>query len=290
DAARLMGINVRAAIAFSFALSTALAGLAGMLIAPLFSIHSEMGTLFGIKAFAVAILGGISSASGVMLAGLLYGLIEASVTAFAGSTYTQIVVFAVVTIAFAFIVQHGTIEWKDLTGGQNGLMGLVPPDIRGHAFTEREMALFAVLLAGLSLYFFHRLAASAWGKAMVAVRDSETAARSIGLNPVTIKTAAFAVSAAFAGLAGAVFAPLMMFVAPDSFPFSASILCLLAVIVGGSGWVFGPAVGAVVTVLLPELLAWLAEYRLLLFGALLLVVLWLAPAGVIGTLARHMPR
>ena len=66
---------------FSFALSTALAGLAGMLIAPLFSVHSDMGTLFGIKAFAVAILGGITSASGVMLAGLLYGLIEALVTA-----------------------------------------------------------------------------------------------------------------------------------------------------------------------------------------------------------------
>ncbi|MGB9369550.1 MAG: branched-chain amino acid ABC transporter permease [Xanthobacteraceae bacterium] len=101
DAARLMGINVRSAIAFSFALSTALAGLAGMLIAPLFSVHSDMGTLFGIKAFAVAILGGITSASGVMLAGLLYGLIEASVTAFAGSTYTQIVVFAVVILALA---------------------------------------------------------------------------------------------------------------------------------------------------------------------------------------------
>jgi branched-chain amino acid transport system permease protein len=101
DAARLMGINVQSAIAFSFALSTALAGLAGMLIAPLFSIHSEMGTLFGIKAFAVAILGGISSASGVMLAGLLYGLIEASVTAFIGSTYTQIIVFAVDILALA---------------------------------------------------------------------------------------------------------------------------------------------------------------------------------------------
>jgi branched-chain amino acid transport system permease protein len=101
DAARLMGINVRAAIAFSFALSTALAGLAGMLIAPLFSIHSDMGTLFGIKAFAVAILGGITSASGVMLAGLIYGLIEALVTAFAGSTYTQIAAFAVVIVALA---------------------------------------------------------------------------------------------------------------------------------------------------------------------------------------------
>jgi branched-chain amino acid transport system permease protein len=101
DAARLMGIDVRFCIALSYALSTALAGLAGLLIAPLFSVHSDMGTLFGIKAFAVAILGGITSASGVMLAGLLYGMIEASVTAFAGSTYTQIVAFAVVILALA---------------------------------------------------------------------------------------------------------------------------------------------------------------------------------------------
>jgi branched-chain amino acid transport system permease protein len=101
DAARLMGIDVRRAIAFSFALSTTLAGLAGLLIAPLFTVHSDMGTLFGIKAFAVAILGGITSAFGVMLAGLIYGLIEALVTAFFGSVYTQIVVFTVVILALA---------------------------------------------------------------------------------------------------------------------------------------------------------------------------------------------
>jgi branched-chain amino acid transport system ATP-binding protein len=195
---------------------------------------------------------------------------------------------AMVTIAFAFIVHHGTVEWKDLTGGQNGLMGLVPPQLGGKMFAERELAIFATLLAGVSLYLFQRLANSAWGKAMVAVRDSETAARSIGLNPVSIKTAAFAISAVFAGLAGAIFAPLMMFVAPDSFPFSQSILFLLAVIVGGAGWVLGPIVGAVVTVMLPELLSHLAEYRLLFVGALLLVVLWIAPEGVIGTLARYV--
>ncbi len=103
DAARLMGINVRGAIAGSFALSTVLAGLAGLLIAPLFSVHSEMGTLFGLKAFAVAILGGITSAWGVMLAGLAYGLIEALVTAFFGSTYTQIVAFSTVILALAFM-------------------------------------------------------------------------------------------------------------------------------------------------------------------------------------------
>jgi branched-chain amino acid transport system permease protein len=82
-------------------ISTALAALAGLLIAPLYSVHSDMGTLFGIKAFAVAILGGITSASGVMLAGLVYGLIEALVTALFGSVYTQIVVFTVVILALA---------------------------------------------------------------------------------------------------------------------------------------------------------------------------------------------
>jgi ABC-type branched-subunit amino acid transport system ATPase component/ABC-type branched-subunit amino acid transport system permease subunit len=197
---------------------------------------------------------------------------------------------AMITIAFAFIVQHGTIEWKSVTGGQNGLMSFAAPTFFGRPFAERETAILSVLLAAVSLYLFHLLSRSAWGRAMVAVRDSETAARSIGLNPVTIKTASFAVSAAFAGLAGAVYSPLMMFVAPDSFPFSQSILFLLAVIVGGAGALFGPAVGAAITVLLPELLSQLAEYRLLFVGFLFLAVLWVAPEGVIGLFARLLPK
>ena len=197
---------------------------------------------------------------------------------------------AMVTIAFAFIVQHGTIEWRTLTGGSNGLMGIPPPSIGALIFSEREMAMLAVALAGASLYAFHRLARSGWGMAMVAVRDAEPAARSIGLNPVIVKTAAFSLSAVFTGLAGGIFAPLLMFVAPDSFPFSQSILFLFAVIVGGAGWTFGPVVGALVSVVLPELLSGLAEYRLLFFGAALLVILWVAPEGVLGLLARLWPR
>ncbi|MGE0034998.1 MAG: ATP-binding cassette domain-containing protein [Xanthobacteraceae bacterium] len=197
---------------------------------------------------------------------------------------------AMVTIAFAFIVQHGATEWRDLTGGANGLMHIKPPAIGGKVFAEREMAILSILLAGASLYFFYRLNRSAWGKGMVAVRDAEIAARSIGLNPVIMKTSAFALSAVFTGLAGAIFAPLFMFVAPDSFPFSQSILFLLAVIVGGAGWVMGPVVGAAISVIGPELLSALAEYRLLFFGGLLLIVLWLAPEGVLGTLARFAYR
>jgi len=93
DAARLMGINVTAAVMAAYAVSTVLAGVAGILIAPFSNVHSDMGTLFGLKAFAVAILGGITSAWGVTLAGLLFGVIEALITALAGSVYTQIVTF-----------------------------------------------------------------------------------------------------------------------------------------------------------------------------------------------------
>jgi branched-chain amino acid transport system permease protein len=103
DAARLMGIDVHRTVAVAFMVSTALAGLAGLLIAPLFSVSSEMGTLFGIKAFAVAILGGIGSAWGVVIAGIAYGLIEALVTSYLGSVYTQIVVFSIVILALALM-------------------------------------------------------------------------------------------------------------------------------------------------------------------------------------------
>lgn len=103
DAARLMGINVTAAVAASFAVSTVFAGVAGILIAPLFNVHSDMGTLFGLKAFAVAILGGITSAWGVVLAGLIFGCVEALITALAGSAYTQIVTFTLVIVALALM-------------------------------------------------------------------------------------------------------------------------------------------------------------------------------------------
>jgi branched-chain amino acid transport system permease protein len=101
DAARLVGINVPVAISLAFAVSTVFAGAAGILIAPLFNVHSDMGTFFGLKAFAVAILGGITSAWGVMLAGLLFGIVEALITALLGSAYTQILTFSLVIVALA---------------------------------------------------------------------------------------------------------------------------------------------------------------------------------------------
>jgi branched-chain amino acid transport system permease protein len=108
NAARLMGINVSGAIAASYAVSAILAGVAALLIAPLFNVSSEMGTLFGIKAFAAAIIGGLGSAWGVMLAGLCLGLIEVFATNYLGSVYTQIITFASV-IVILVVMPHGLL-------------------------------------------------------------------------------------------------------------------------------------------------------------------------------------
>jgi len=198
---------------------------------------------------------------------------------------------AMVTIAFGFVIENLAVEWRSVTGGQNGIMGVPQPALGGAlAFGERGVAIASIVLAALAAYGFHLLNSSKAGAAMRAVKDSEVAAESIGLDPVRIKTLAFAVSAVYAGVAGAFFASLSGFVTPSTFSFSQSIVFVLVVIIGGAGSLAGPLVGATIVVLLPEALAALAEYRLLFFGALLLAVLWLAPDGVTGLVGRLVAR
>ncbi len=108
QAASLMGIDVARAVMICYAVSTVLAGIAGILIAPLFSVSAEMGTLFGLKAFAVAILGGLNSARGVVLAGFLFGIVEALITSMLGSAYTNVLAFLLVIVALA-IKPHGLL-------------------------------------------------------------------------------------------------------------------------------------------------------------------------------------
>jgi branched-chain amino acid transport system ATP-binding protein len=195
---------------------------------------------------------------------------------------------AMVTIAFGFVVEQGTAEWSGLTGGWNGLLDIPLPSLFGFDFSEREMAFLVLCFTVLSLYLYACLSASPWGKAMRAVRDSEIASQSIGLDPTLIRTAAFAISAIAAGFAGAMFASVTNFISPESFPFFQSILFLLVVMIGGADRLLGPLVGALVVVLLPEILSFLAQYRLLFVGLLLLLVLRLAPAGFVGLATELM--
>jgi ABC-type branched-subunit amino acid transport system ATPase component/ABC-type branched-subunit amino acid transport system permease subunit len=246
---------------------------------------------YAIGAYAVAILTTAAKLSfwlalplAVGLAGLVGALLALPALRVKGPY------LAMITIAFGFVVENGASEWKTLTGGQNGIMGVPTVKVFDSALGERGVALLAIALCALLVFGFWRLSRSSWGSAMRAVKDSEVAAESVGLNPVAVKTLAFALSAACAGLAGALFAPLSGFVTPSTFAFLQSILFVLVVIIGGAGTVGGPLVGAAIVVLLPEVLAGLAEYRLLFFGALMLGVLWLAPEGIVGEVQRWLRR
>jgi ABC-type branched-subunit amino acid transport system ATPase component/ABC-type branched-subunit amino acid transport system permease subunit len=187
---------------------------------------------------------------------------------------------AMVTIAFGFIVESISIEWRDLTGGSSGLTGIAAP------FNTGGTALLACGFCVPALIAFHTFARSPLGLAMQAMASAPAAARSIGIGPLPVRTVAFVLAASTAGLAGGLQAALTGFIAPSSFPFSQSILFLLVVVLGGAGRTLGPLLGSAIVVLLPELLASLAEYRLLFFGAGLLIVLWVAPGGIAGALAR----
>jgi branched-chain amino acid transport system ATP-binding protein len=244
---------------------------------------------FAIGAYAAGILmlNGVNFWVAIILAGAIaavVGLLLAIPVLRATGPY-----LAMITIAFAFIVEHGAIEWRELTGGQNGLMGFPQPAFFGYLMNEADIALLGMVLAGAALLFYFMLARSTWGVAMSAVRDSEVAAQSVGLNPVLLKTVSFVLSAILTAVAGALYAPLNMFISPGSFPFFQSILFILAVVVGGAGTLWGPVIGAIIVVLLPEFLADFAEYRLLMFGCLLLLVLWAAPKGIMGTITRWLP-
>lgn len=193
---------------------------------------------------------------------------------------------AMITIAFGIIVERVLMEWVGLTGGFGGLSSIPKPVLFGLQPALRDVVLIAVVLASAAIWSFDQLKQHPWGKAFQAVRDDETAALSLGLNPLTVRVMAFAVSAAFTGLAGAFFASTIGFISPDSFTLHRSILFLLVVILGGIGTAEGALVGAIVLVLLPELIKDFADYQLLVFGLLLLLTLWLAPEGLTSPLKR----
>jgi branched-chain amino acid transport system ATP-binding protein len=197
---------------------------------------------------------------------------------------------AMVTIAFGFVVEFTAVEWASVTGGQNGLMNIPYPSIAGWSIGERGIAVTVIVLMAAVLLLYQRVAQSGWGLAMRAVRDSETAAGSMGVNPLAVRTLAFTVSAVLAGVAGSFYASMTTFIAPSTFSFFQSILFVLAVIIGGSGRTWGPVIGAAIVVGLPEVLSAFAEYRILLFGVLLLAVLLFAPSGIAGALAGRFGR
>ncbi len=195
---------------------------------------------------------------------------------------------AMVTIAFGYFVEQAIAEWKSLTGGWNGIMNIPQPAFFGDQPLPWHLALVALVVSGLLIPAFTMFARSDRGIVMRATRDAEVAASTLGANLMMVRALAFGISAALTGLAGGLFATLNGFISPESFPFSQSINFLLMVMIGGVGQASGPLVGALVVVLLPEALSTLAEYRLLFMGGLLLLVLLIAPRGIVGSFSAWL--
>ncbi len=197
---------------------------------------------------------------------------------------------AMVTIAFGIIVEHGLIEWDALTGGFGGIADIPRVQLGGVTLTLPLYYYVVALAVAASLWLARNLERSAWGRALVAVRESELAAESLGLSAYRVRTTAFTVSAAFAAAGGCLYAFLAGFVSPDSFTLQTSILFLLVILFGGLGRVAGPVIGAVVLIVLPEALHRFSDYRLILYGVLLLGTLYFLPEGVAGALAGRARR
>jgi branched-chain amino acid transport system permease protein len=208
---------------------------------------------------------------------------------------------AIVTLAFGEIIRLVIINWQSLTGGPNGVSGIPRPTLFGIPLTAGDDGLAARLGIEFSptqriVFLFYLILALAlltnWvtirlrrlpiGRAWEALREDEVACRALGINTTTTKLTAFATGAMFGGLAGAFFATRQGFISPESFTFQESALVLAIVVLGGMGSQLGVALAALTMIGGFELFRGLDQYRMLVFGvAMVLLMIW-RPRGLIG--------
>jgi branched-chain amino acid transport system permease protein len=171
-------------------------------------------------------------------------------------------------------------EW--LTGGTFGINNIPRPGLLGWSLENNRTYFYFTLVVTLLLAFLQwRLLRSPWGKAFTALRDNPIRAESLGVHIRNYTLLSFAIGAAYAGVAGVLFASLVQFIEPAPFTVGASIMMYLMVVVGGPGYFLGPVVGAAVGVLLPEWLRFAQAWYLFVFGAaVVLMMIWL-PDGLL---------
>ena len=201
---------------------------------------------------------------------------------------------AIATLAFAFIVEEVLARWEAVTNGNNGLnvplarLGPVALDPNGRLFYYVALCTVTLLMLAAA-----NLLRSPTGRAFVAIRDSEIAAQSLGVNLAWYKTVAFAVSAAFTGVAGALYAHKLQFISPEAFTIVLSIELLVMVVVGGLGSLHGAIYGAIFIIVLPELIGVAKDYlpagvagqpglKSLLFGLSVIGFMLFEPLGLHG--------
>lgn len=189
----------------------------------------------------------------------------------------------IVSLGFNLIVIDLALQWIDVTGGATGLIGVPTLRLLGHDLgigAPFYLAVLAIVL--LSLVLVRALTSSRFGETMEAIRDDEPAAIASGINPAGPKVGFFAVGSALAGLSGALLAYNLGYVGSGTFDVTASLLIFQMAVIGGLGRITGSVVGAFIIVLLPEVLRPIQDYRLLVAGLLIVILMAFRPEGLVG--------
>ncbi len=190
---------------------------------------------------------------------------------------------AIVTLGFIQIVRLILNNWDSVTNGPNGILNIGRPTIGAFTFSLPTHFYYLMLaFLGLAVAAALRLYRSRVGRAWVAIREDELAASAVGIDTTRYKILAFAVGASFAGVAGVLFAGKFAFISPESFSFFESVLILAMVVLGGMGSVAGSVAGALLLIIIPELLRPVASFRMLIFGAILVAMMVFRPQGLLG--------
>jgi branched-chain amino acid transport system permease protein len=185
------------------------------------------------------------------------------------------------TLAIGLIVYEITVEWQSVTQGYLGISGIPPLGVAGYEITsDRGQLLLLSAVVALCTFLSVRLRSSRIGRALAAVAGSEEAAQALGISVARYKLLAFLVSAALASLSGSLFVHVVGFVSPEVFGLHMVILTFTMLYVGGLSTVAGPATGALIINLLPEIFRGFKDYQDLAYGAALIVMLIYAPKGI----------
>jgi branched-chain amino acid transport system permease protein len=185
--------------------------------------------------------------------------------------------FAMATLGFSTIVTQVALAWKSVTGGGIGVAG----PVFGWPFTGNwGFYYFCLLIAALCTWMTINIAASRFGRALVAIRDAEVAAEASGIAKPRLLMTVFLFSGALAGVAGGLFSSLQSYITPDAFTFDLSVLFFIAILIGGRGSILGPLLGALLLTALPEVAAPLVAWSTFLYAALLLAIVLAVPGGI----------
>jgi len=189
----------------------------------------------------------------------------------------------IVTIGLGEIVRIALVnDVFGVTGGANGIFGISRPVLFGHRIRRPHEFLYLIwAFVAATVFLFHRLEQSRFGRALNYLREDPVAAEGSGVNTARYRLMAFALGAAWAGMTGTLFAAKMTIISPESFGFWESVVLFLMVILGGSGSIPGVILGAALVVILPEVFRGFASGRMLVFGLVMMVMMVVRPQGLL---------